>query len=68
MSMTSGQRVVVLDDLLATGGTMQAAINLIRQRGEGRSPAPACIIELSFPARPRRPLDVPLTSMVAFDS
>jgi adenine phosphoribosyltransferase len=28
-----GQRVVVLDDLLATGGTMQAAVNLIRRRG-----------------------------------
>ena len=35
MRSAPGQRVVVLDDLLATGGTMQAAINLVRQRGGG---------------------------------
>src|SRR5207253_3926456 len=28
-----GQRVVVVDDLVATGGTMQAAIELVTQRG-----------------------------------
>src|SRR6201987_1227400 len=42
-----GQRIVVLDDLLATGGTMQAAINLVRLRG-GIVVAAGCIIELSF--------------------
>ena len=42
-----GQRIVVLDDLLATGGTMQATIKLIRQRG-GEVTAAACIIELAF--------------------
>ena len=30
-----GQRVVVLDDLLATGGTMEAAIALLRKIGGG---------------------------------
>ncbi len=65
-AITSGQRVVVLDDLLATGGTMQAAINLIRQRG-GVVAGAGCIIELSF-LHGRSRLDVPLTSMVAFDS
>jgi adenine phosphoribosyltransferase len=61
-----GQRVVVLDDLLATGGTMQAAINLVRQRG-GVVSAAACIIELSF-LQGRSRIDVPFTSMVAYDS
>jgi adenine phosphoribosyltransferase len=61
-----GQRVVVLDDLLATGGTMQAAINLVRQRG-GEVTAAACIIELSF-LKGRSRIGVPFTSMVAYDS
>jgi adenine phosphoribosyltransferase len=65
-AITVGQRVVVLDDLLATGGTMQAAINLVRQRG-GIVSAAACIIELSF-LNGRRRIDVPFTSMVAYDT
>src|SRR5215469_8601341 len=42
-AVEKGQRVIVLDDLLATGGTMQAAINLIRDVG-GVVPAAAAII------------------------
>jgi adenine phosphoribosyltransferase len=61
-----GQRVVVLDDLLATGGTMQAAINLARQRG-GNVVGAACIIELAF-LNGRSRLDVPCASMVVYDS
>jgi adenine phosphoribosyltransferase len=65
-AITSGQRVIVLDDLVATGGTMQAAIDLARQRG-GEVVAAGCIIELSF-LHGRDRIDVPFTSMVAFDS
>jgi adenine phosphoribosyltransferase len=65
-AITPGQRVVVLDDLLATGGTMQAAIELVRRRG-GFVAAAGCIIELSF-LQGRRRIDVPLTSMVAYDT
>jgi len=65
-AIAPGQRVIVLDDLIATGGTMQAAINLIRERG-GDVVAAACIIELSF-LKGRDHLDVPFTSMVAYDS
>ncbi len=61
-----GQRVVVLDDLIATGGTMQAAIELVRQRG-GTVAAAACIIELGF-LEGRQKLDVPLTAMITYDS
>lgn len=61
-----GQRLVVLDDLLATGGTMQAAINLVRQRG-GIVSAAACIIELAFLGGRDR-IDVPFTSMIAYES
>ena len=65
-AITPGQRVVVLDDLVATGGTMQAAIKLVRQRG-GLVAAAGCIIELTF-LQGRNRVDVPFTSMVAYDS
>ncbi len=61
-----GQRVVLLDDLLATGGTMQAGIALIRKVG-GVVPACACLIELAFLGGRDR-LDVPCTSLLSYDS
>ena len=65
-AISSGQRVIVVDDLLATGGTMQAAIALVQRQG-GTVAAAACIIELAF-LDGRRRLSVPLTSMVVYDS
>ena len=65
-AISPGQRVVVLDDLIATGGTMQAAIELVQQRG-GTVAAAACIIELGFLGGRDR-LNVPLTSMIVYDS
>jgi adenine phosphoribosyltransferase len=65
-AIAPGQRVGVLDDLLATGGTMQAAIDLVRSQG-GIVAAAACIIELSF-LQGRNRIDVPLATMVAYDS
>ena len=64
-AIAPGQRVVVLDDLLATGGTMQAAIDLVRRQG-GVVTAAGCIIELSF-LNGRRRIDVPLTALIAYD-
>lgn len=61
-----GQRVVVLDDLLATGGTMGAAVDLFRSVGAEVAGA-ACIIELTF-LNGRKRLDVPFTSLVAYDA
>ncbi len=60
-----GQRVVILDDLLATGGTMRAAIDLFRRAGAIVAGA-ACIIELTF-LNGRAALDVPFTSLVSYD-
>ena len=65
-AITPGQRVAVLDDLLATGGTMQAAIDLVRQQG-GIVAAAGCIIELSF-LQGRNRIDVPFAAMVAYDA
>ncbi|CAA7613686.1 adenine phosphoribosyltransferase [Magnetospirillum sp. SS-4] len=63
-----GQRVVVLDDLLATGGTLGASIELLRKIGAHVTGA-ASIIELNFlPGRQRlRELDVPFASLAAYD-
>lgn len=65
-AIASGQRVIIVDDLLATGGTMQAAIALVERQG-GAVAAAACIIELAF-LNGRRRLNVPLTSIVVYDS
>ena len=60
-----GQKVVVLDDLLATGGTMTASIKLFRQAGAEVEGA-ACLIELTF-LNGRDKLDVPFTALVSYD-
>jgi adenine phosphoribosyltransferase len=65
-AITHGQRIIVVDDLVATGGTMRAAIDLVRRQG-GEVAAAVCIIELAF-LDGRRRLDVPLASMVVYDS
>lgn len=61
-----GQRVVVLDDLLATGGTMAAAIELLRKVGADVRAA-AFLIELTF-LNGRAKLDVPCTALMPYDS
>ena len=61
-----GQRVVLLDDLLATGGTAAAAARLLRQVG-ATVPALAVLIELEFLAGRGR-LDIPTESLIRYDS
>ena len=65
-AVTPGQRVVVVDDLLATGGTMAAGIALLRKVG-AMVPAAATLIELTF-LNGRDKLDVPVETLVAYDS
>ena len=61
-----GQRVVVVDDLLATGGTLAAGIQLLRGIG-AEVPAAAALIELTFLGGRAR-IDVPFESLIAYDS
>ena len=59
-----GQRIVVLDDVLATGGTLAGAITLLRKAGADVRAA-ACIIELTF-LDGRKRLDVPFESLIRY--
>jgi len=65
-ALTPGQRVVIIDDLLATGGTILAAANLLSQIG-GKVVGAACIIELNF-LKGRTKLDMPFQSLIDYDS
>ena len=64
-AVEKGQRVVIVDDLLATGGTMQAGITLLRQVG-AVVPAAAAIVELNFLGGRKR-LDIPFEALVSYD-
>ena len=64
-AVTPGERVVIIDDLLATGGTMAAGISLLRQVG-AEVPGAAALIELTFLAG-REKLDVPFGSVIQYD-
>jgi adenine phosphoribosyltransferase len=46
-AITPGQRVIIVDDLLATGGTMQASVELVERLG-GIVAGIAVAIELDF--------------------
>ncbi len=65
-AISPGQRVVIVDDLLATGGTMAAGIRLLRKIG-AVVPAAAALIELSF-LEGRKRLDIPFEALVSYDS
>ncbi|WP_280243984.1 adenine phosphoribosyltransferase [Nocardia abscessus] len=59
----SGRRVLLLDDVLATGGTLAAAAELFKQAG-AEVAAAAVVLELGFLGGRARQGDYPLTSIV----
>ena len=61
-----GQTIDSVDDLLATGGTANAAVQLVRKVG-GNAAALAAIIELNF-LNGRGRLDIPVHTLIAYDS
>ncbi len=61
-----GQRVVILDDLLATGGTLSASIELFRKVG-AEVVGTAGIIELTFLNGRERLGDVPFDALISYD-
>src|SRR5947208_7172888 len=60
------RRVLVVDDLLATGGTASAAVELVRRCG-GTVVACAFVIELAFLGGRRRLGDCEVFSLVTYD-
>lgn len=62
-----GSRVLVVDDLLATGGTAHAAISLAHQLG-GQVVEAAFIIELTFLGGRQRLAPCPVFSLVQYES
>ena len=65
-AIKEGQKVVILDDLLATGGTAGGALALLRQAGADVRGA-AFIIELNGLGG-RDHLDIPITSLLKFEA
>ena len=64
--LKEGDRVILCDDLLATGGTAAAAIELIRQQAAEVLHA-AFVIELDF-LNGRTRLNVPVTSLLHYEN
>ncbi len=67
-AVAKGERVMLVDDLVATGGTAQAAVKLLRQMGA--DVLAACFIidlpELGGAAK-LRALDVPVRTLISFE-
>ncbi|MBW3621994.1 MAG: adenine phosphoribosyltransferase [Armatimonadetes bacterium] len=60
-----GQRCVIIDDLLATGGTAEAACGLVEQLG-GVVAGITCLIELTFLNGRSRLSGYPITSFIQY--
>jgi adenine phosphoribosyltransferase len=65
-AIKKGARVALIDDLLATGGTMAAAVTLLENVG-GIVPVAACVIELTFLGGRKR-MKVPVETLLKYDS
>ena len=67
-ALVAGERVVLVDDLIATGGTAAAAVKLLRQLGA--NVLAACFVidlpELGGAAKLRK-LDVPVRTLISFE-
>jgi adenine phosphoribosyltransferase len=65
-AIAPGQRVLAVDDLLATGGTMAATLRLVEQLG-GQVVGVAFMIELAFLKGREKLRNYPLHSLIVYD-
>lgn len=67
-AVQAGERVILVDDLIATGGTAEAAVRLLRQIG---ADIVAAVFVIDLPelggADRLRALDVPVRTLVSFE-
>jgi adenine phosphoribosyltransferase len=67
-AVAPGERVILVDDLIATGGTAEAAVKLLRQMG---AEIVAAVFMVDLPdlggAAKLRTLDVPVRTLVSFE-
>lgn len=66
-ALKPGQRVLIVDDLLATGGTISAAIDLVRQL-QAQVVGVAFLIELAFLHGREKLAGVPVFSLVKYEA
>lgn len=64
-SITTGQRAYLVDDLLATGGTANAARQLVERLG-GTVCGFGCLIELGFLGGRKALPDLPITALMEY--
>ena len=64
-SISQGQKILIVDDLLATGGTMSAVIELVEKLG-GTIAGIAFVVELTFIPGRERIGDYPIFSLVQY--
>ena len=64
-AIAEGQRVLLVDDLLATGGTAAAAVNLISRTG-GKLIETVFFIELDFLGGRSKLVDVPVRALLKY--
>jgi adenine phosphoribosyltransferase len=67
-AVTKGERVILVDDLIATGGTAEGAVKLMRQLGA--NVLAACFV-IDLPelggADKLRKMDVPVRTLISFE-
>ena len=62
----NGQRVIIIDDVLATGGTLASCINLIKNNFQVNLVEVAFLIELDFLEGRQKLGDIPIYSIMNF--
>lgn len=63
-AVQAGDRVLLVDDLVATGGTLSAMVRMIRRQG-GEAVAVAAIVSLDF-LNPEKMIDIPVFALVHY--
>ncbi|MFQ5905983.1 MAG: adenine phosphoribosyltransferase [bacterium] len=66
-SINKGQRVLVIDDLLATGGTAKATCELVKRLG-GELVGAAFLVELTYLKGREKLKDCPVFSLIQYQS